>query len=98
MPGNESTDALSELQRFGKKITAALDYAELNGEDVRAHYLHTIQQITTELNLSDLTTSELIALKSLLIPAHSRLLTGTPCPPERNGPLLRIVRQDNAVS
>lgn len=85
---------------LGLKITAAVDYARAGDDDeMRPHYLRTVQQITDEVRLSDLTTTELVALKALLIPAHSRAITGRGRPETTPpvGKLLRIVSRDNAA-
>lgn len=88
---------MSESVDTGLRIIAALDYAKASGEDVRPHYLDSCRQITEDVNLDDLTTAELVALKALLIPAHARFLAGTPQPPEGYGRLLRLVRDTTAV-
>lgn len=58
------------------RISAGLDYvaASGDGEDVRAHYLWMVQQITRDVPLEKLTTSEIVSLVAVLIPAHSRVL------------------------
>lgn len=81
----------AESYEVGLKITHAIDYAQTCGEDVRPHYLHTIATITDEVSLDDLTTTELIALKALLIPAHARILSGRPRP-DAAAPIGRVLR------
>jgi hypothetical protein len=76
----------------GQRIDAAIDYANsTNDAEVRPHYLATLQRLTEEVRLADLTTGELIALKSLLIPAHSRVLTGRRRP-ETGAPIGKVLR------
>lgn len=70
-----------EPVEVGLRVTAALDYARSSqDEDIRPHYLHMVQQLTEDVRLADLTTEELVSLTALLIPAHSRVLTGRPRP------------------
>lgn len=79
------------------RIMAALDYARANdAEDVRAHYLSQVKQITDVVGLADLTTSELVTLATLLAPAHSRVLTGSVLvdDPAATGKLLRLIRDE----
>lgn len=73
------------------RFTGVRNYAEsVKDSNVRAHYLWEVEQITSVVNLTDLTTEELISLAALLIPAHSRLLSGwTKAGPKR---ALRIIR------
>lgn len=67
----------TEPVAVGLRITAALDYARSSNEmDMRAHYLWQVQQITSNVSLDDLTTPELVSLAALLIPPHSRVLSG----------------------
>lgn len=89
---------MSDDVNVGLRITAALDYARTgNDEDLRPHYLRAVHELTDEVHLTDLTTSELISLTALLIPAHSRVIAGR-ARPDAPAPVgkLRIVR-DNAV-
>jgi hypothetical protein len=57
-----------------------------NDNNVRAHYMWTIEQITNSVPLADLTTAELISLTNLRIPAHSRFLTNTERQTSKPGP------------
>lgn len=82
----------TESYELGLKITHAIDYARSSGEDVRPHYLRTVSQLTDEVRLDDLTTSELVALKALLIPAHSRVIEGRPRPDATPPPVGRVLR------
>lgn len=86
----------SEPVEVGLRVTAALDYVRSsNDDDIRPHYLRMVQDLTEEVHLSDLTTAELVTLTALLIPAHSRILTGR-ARPDAAAPIgnLRIVRND----
>lgn len=75
----------------GLCVTAALDYAQSVGEEVRAHYLWNVQRITDVVGMADLTTSELISLSALLIPAHSRILAGRDRPHDAPTTRLRLI-------
>ena len=83
----------SEPVEVGLRVTAALDYARASDEaDIRPHYLWQLERITETVTLDDLTTSELVALTALLIPAHSRLLAGlSPTDQGPPGKVLRLV-------
>lgn len=79
----------------GQRVNAALDYAEsVDDVEVRAHYLWEIEQLTSVVNLTDLTTSELISLTALLIPAHARFLArrGRPDAPTPTKKGLHVIR------
>lgn len=82
------------------RITAALDYVRLSkDENIRAHHLWELEQVTQAVGLEDLTTAELVTLLSVLIPAHTRVLTGRPSVHERpTGSLLRLVSNQGAAA
>jgi hypothetical protein len=83
----------AEPVEVGLRITAALDYARRSAhENIRPHYLWQLEKITETVTLDDLTDAELVSLTALLIPCHTRLLTGRPAADEgAAGRLLRIV-------
>jgi|GEM_PF-4599404 len=66
-----------------------------NDNDGRAHYLWMVQEITSSVTLTSLTTAELISLAALLAPAHSRFLTNNGRQMSRSGPRrLQAVRNN----
>lgn len=73
------------------RIANALRYARAgNDEELRPHYLALAEQVLGELKLPDLTTAELVTLVAVLIPARSRLLSGTEH--VEHGTVLRFIR------
>lgn len=89
-----------EPVEVGLRVTAALDYCRSShDEDIRPHYLRMVQQLTEAVNLTDLTASELVSLTALLIPAHSRVITGRARPDATPpvGKILTLVRDDSAI-
>jgi hypothetical protein len=84
-----------ESVEVGLRVTAALDYANSISDDVRDHYLWNVQQITDVVGFADLTTSELISLSALLIPAHSRVLAGREPPHDPPTARLRLIRKNS---
>ncbi len=61
------------------------------GEDLRSHYLWTLDGVMGNLHPEDLSTSALVALLAVLIPEHARILTTRkPTSPKRSP--LRLVK------
>lgn len=60
------------------RVAAAQDFVNsCNDNELRPHYLHQVCEMLADIgDVSQLQTAELAALVALLIPAHSRILTG----------------------
>lgn len=86
----------AKASTVGQVIDAAISYAgHLNEKDIRTHYLHSLQDITSRVGLEDLTTAELVSLAALLIPASGRALSGRGLPDDpgtSQGKILNLVR------
>lgn len=83
-------------EEVGLRVESALNYAQTGSDDdLRPHYLWQVDQITNEISAEDLTTPELVAFVALLIPAHSRVLTGR-ASAELQVPFLRLIHGPSA--
>jgi hypothetical protein len=81
----------------GLRVTSALNYAHTgDDEELRPHYLWQVRQLTKELSADDLTTPELVAFIAVLIPAHSRLLSGRAASELEGVPFLRVIHDPTA--
>lgn len=84
-------------EEVGLRLESALNYARIgNDEELRPHFLWQIDQLTNEISAEDLTTLELVALITVLIPAHSRILTGRRAAAEPQIPFLRLIPDPSA--
>jgi hypothetical protein len=63
----------SEREDITAAVTAALDGSGLHAES-RSHYLYVTENMLATMGLLSLSTTELVALNALLVPAHSRFL------------------------
>ncbi len=81
----------------GLRVTAALDFLRSGtDEDMRAHCIWCLDKVMADLRPEDLSTPTLVSLLAILIPDHSRILTGRP--PAREAPILRLVKHDTPPS
>jgi hypothetical protein len=63
----------SEREDITAAVTAAMDGSGLHAES-RSHYLYVTENMLATMGLLSLSTTELVALNALLVPAHSRFL------------------------
>lgn len=86
---------MTEEDDAGSRVSAGICFLRSGGGDqLRAHYLWTLDQVMGHLRPEDLSTPTLVSLLAVLIPEHSRFLI-RPTPLGPKGAVLRIVRDSS---
>lgn len=86
---------MTEPDDIASRVTAGLGFLHSGGGDeLREHYLWTLDQVMSHLHPENLSTQALVSILAVLIPEHSRFLTGRRTPPggKRTGRRLRVIR------
>ena len=86
-------------QQTGLRVAAALDLLRLgNDEDVRPHAIWALKQVISDVVPEQLSTTAIVSLLSILIPEHSRILSGQG-PPAVGRPrtALRLIGRSQAA-